>query len=138
MGASGRVAARGLGGGLGGGDVGLGEVVAFEEEGFAGGSGEGVGEAVAVVEGGGRAAAAYAEVAPGLPRYLHLVKRYGDELDVQPFHQVFNLEPFGAAGAALDYDGSLQVVRRGHSRMRSEAYRPFIERSFRLAVQYCQ
>ena len=61
---------RGLGGDLGGGDVGLGEVVAFEEEGFAGGSGEGVGEAVAVVEGGGVVALAVVE--PGLPRYFCL------------------------------------------------------------------
>ena len=134
MGQAGSCEARGSGVGLGWGDVGLGEVVSFEEEGLVGCAGERVGEAVAVVEGGGRPAPALAEVSPGLLRCPHLVKRYGDELYVQLLPLALKLEPLGAAGAAFDCNGGLQEVRHGHPRMPSASYRPLVKRSVGLFV----
>lgn len=87
----------------GAGEVGAGEVVALEEDGFAGGAGEGVREAVAEVEVGG-VAAAPAKVSVGLAGDARLLGGDGLDADAEPVEQIIETATEQGVFPAVDDD----------------------------------
>src|SRR6185312_15065565 len=81
------------------GDVGLGEIVALEQQGFIGQLGKRVGEAVAIVE--ARRMTALAIAAPGATRLIGVLDLDRDNVDVRPCQPQIEFDPAGFAKARL-------------------------------------
>jgi hypothetical protein len=89
-------------------DIGLGEIIAFEQERLASRAGERVGEHVAEIETGGVTALAEASVRAS--RFGHVFRINGDDHNVGFLDERIEFASTGLAFAGLDNEGSFEQV----------------------------